>query len=129
MTKEQALHNFWSQFGVSAWDNESVPDEVDFKEMEIEPFPRITYEVITDNFGARNTLTASIWDRSDGWENITTIKRKVAEKVGYGGQMVPYDEGAIWITRGIPFAQRLADEDDSIRRIVINIEVEYLSEV
>ena len=42
--------------------------------------------------------------------------------------MIPTDEGAIWIKLGTPWAQRMSDStDDSIRRIVLAIEVEYIS--
>ena len=41
--------------------------------------------------------------------------------------MVQYDNGAFWIRKGNPWAQRLADEnDDSIRRIVLNVEIEVI---
>jgi hypothetical protein len=39
---------------------------------------------------------------------------------------MPYDKGVIWFKKGNPFLQRMADPDDAIRRIVVNIEVEYL---
>lgn len=121
MTKEQALHTFWSGFDVPAYDQYTVPDDAEL--------PYITYEVITDNFGAQNVLTASIWDRSTSWGKVTGILEKIANLVGYGGHTVRYDNGLLWIKRATPFSQRMDDEDDSIRRIVINVEVEYESEV
>ena len=120
MDKEQALHSFWSQFG-TAYDRNTVPEDA--------ALPRITYEVATDNFGAQNILMGSIWDRSTSWKSVTDILHSIEEALGYGGQTIKYDRGLLWVKRGMPFAQRMADEDDSIRRIVINIEVEYLSEV
>lgn len=121
MDKEQALQKFWEQFDVPAYDSSTVPEDAEL--------PRITYEVITDNFGAQNVLTASIWDRSRSWGSVTSILHKVEQSLGYGGQTLKYENGLLWVKRGVPFAQRMNDPDDSIRRIVINIEVEYLSEV
>ena len=126
MDKEQALHQFWSQFKVDgksipAYDQSTVPDDA--------PFPRITYEVITDNFGVQNVLTASIWDRSKSWQGVTDILHEVEEQLGRGGQTLHCKGGMVWIYRGMPFAQRMPDTDDSIRRIVINIEGEFITEV
>lgn len=121
MDKEQALQSFFEGFGVPAYDENTVPDDA--------PLPRITYQNITDNFGVQNVLTASIWDRSKSWKSVTDILHSIENSMGYGGQTVTYDGGMAWISRGVPFAQRMGDEDDSIRRIVLNIQIEYLSEV
>lgn len=121
MDKEQALQSFFSRFGVTAYDENTVPDNA--------PLPRITYQVITDNFNVQNVLSASIWDRSKSWKSVTDILHEMEKSLGYGGTTIRYDEGMLWLYRALPFAQRMGDEDDSIRRIVLNIEVEYMSEV
>jgi hypothetical protein len=33
----------------------------------------------------------------------------------------------VWIYRGSPFSQRMSDVDDTVRRIIINITVEYFT--
>lgn len=121
MDKEQTLQTFWSQFGVPAYDESTVPEDA--------TYPRITYEVITDNIGVQNTLTASIWARGKGWKEVTDILHTVEETLGYGGETLHCRGGIIWINRGRPFAQRMNDPDDSIRRIVVNIQVEFITEV
>lgn len=121
MDKEQALQSFFSQFDVPAYDEYTVPEDA--------VLPYITYETITDNFGAQNVLTASIWDRNTSWASVIGILHKIENKLGYGGQTINYDGGLLWVKRGMPFAQRMNDTDDSIRRIVLNLEIEYLSEV
>ena len=121
MDKEQALHAFWSQFGVTAYDESTVPEGA--------VLPRITYEVMTDNFGKTNALTASIWDKSRSWGSVTTILHRIENTLGMGGQTIRYSNGMLWVKRAMPFARRMSDPDDSIRRIVMTIEVEYISEV
>lgn len=121
MDKEQALHSFWSRFGVPAYDMNTVPEDA--------PLPRITYEVIVDGFGVQNITTASIWDRSTSWKSVTDILHLIENELGLGGTSIPYTNGLLWVKRGMPFAQRMNDTDDSIRRIVVNTELEYLSEV
>ena len=119
MTKAQALYSFWSGFGLAAYDEQTVPDEA--------VLPYITYETITDSLGNQLPLTASLWYRSNSWETISLKAQQIAAYLGEGGVVIGYEEGALWITRGSSFAQRIEDpNDNSIRRIHININAEYL---
>lgn len=118
MDKEQALNQFWNSFDIPAYDNNTVPDDA--------TYPRITYDVTVNGFGTPTSLFASIWDRSTGWGRITGLAHKIDSRLSEGGQMVSFDGGALWIKKGNPFQQRMSDPDDTIRRIVVNIEVEYL---
>lgn len=118
MNKAQAIHSFWSSFGYPAYDSSTVPEDAGF--------PRITYDVVSDSFGETVLLGASIWDRNMSWVRAEEIAEDISELVGMGGLNVAYDNGMLWLKRGAPFAQRMSDPDDSIRRIVINIEAEYI---
>ena len=120
MNKEQALYDFWASFGVPAYEVTSVPDTASY--------PRITYEGLTDNFGNGVATTISVWSRSTSWAEAEAIKRNIETRLTRGGYTQAFDYGAIWIKRASPFAQRLGEpEDDSIRRIVINLEYEFIS--
>lgn len=119
MTKIQALNKFWNSFGLMAYDEGSVPDNA--------KLPYITYSAGDDDFGYPMSLTASIWYKSKSWATITAKCDEIAERIGRGGVTVPYDGGMIWIYKGSPFAQRMIDPDDSIRRIYINYEAEFIS--
>lgn len=121
MDKAQALHSFWSSFGIPAYDENTVdPDAV---------MPYITYEASTDSFDKTLPLTASIWYHSTSWAAISQKADEIATAISYGGVMQPFDGGAVWIGRGSPFAQRMGDDSDSnIRRIVLNITAEFISE-
>lgn len=121
MDKEQALHQFWSQFGVEAFDRFTTPEEA--------AYPRITYECATDNIGAQLILTGSLWDRSTSWKTVTDLLHTIEAKLGLGGQTINFEGGLLWVKKATPFSQRVGDEDDSIRRIIVNIEVEFISEV
>ena len=121
MNKEQALHSFWSGFGVPAYDENTVPEDA--------ALPRITYEVSVDSFGGQVSLSASIWDRSTSWISVTEVADAVTQALSFGGRSIPYEGGLLWLKKGTPFAQRMGDTDDSIRRIYLNVEAEFLSEV
>lgn len=118
MDKEQAFNSFWNSFDIPAYDASTVPDDA--------PFPRITYNLAINEFGLATSLNASIWDKSTGWGRITDIAHRIDSRLSEGGQTVKYDGGMIWIKKGNPFFQRMGDPDDTIRRIVVIIELEYL---
>lgn len=118
MDKEQAFNSFWNSFDIPAYDANTVPDDA--------PFPRITYNLVVNEFGLPTSLNASIWDKSTGWGRITDIAHRIDSRLSNGGQTVSYDDGMIWIKKGNPLFQRMGDPDDTIRRIVVIIELEYL---
>ena len=123
MTKAAAICDFWAGFGLPAFEENSVPSGVD------EPaFPYITYQLITDSFGDDVAMTASLWYRDSSWVKANAKADEISEAIGYGGDVILYDGGNIWIKRGKPFAQRMGDASDQMsKRIIINIEAEYFS--
>lgn len=119
MNKIQTLDRFWNSFGLKAYDENSVPDNTSF--------PYITYEVTSDSFGNTLAQTASLWYRSSSWSEITEKAQDIDDFITRGGRTIAYDGGAMWIQRGSPWAQRMNDpSDDMIRRIVLNITIEFL---
>ena len=124
MDKEQALHKFWSSFGWKAYDENTVPDNA----MAENNYRYITYSVGTDSLDNTLLLTASLWNRSNSWEDVDKKSHDIARFIET--QVPPsirIDNGRLKIRKGTPFAQRMADEDDSIRRIVLSIIVEFLT--
>ena len=126
MDYQQTLDAFWNGFGVIAFQDDTVPDENQFADMNIAPYPRITYSVSTNDFGVPTSMTASIWARSNSWKTSVSILKQIKNTLKYGGIQLRYDEGVMWIKTGTPFSSNMTDPDDTIRRIVINIETEYL---
>ena len=119
MTALQAIQAFWSSFGLSAYDEHSVPYKTEF--------PYITYTISEDFFDHPVAESVSLWYHSPSWAAIIEKGEQIAEFISRGGRMVGYDGGTIWIKRGSPWAQRLDDpSDDMIRRLVLNIEYEFI---
>lgn len=121
MDKAQALHNFWSSFGLPAYDENSVPEDA--------VMPYITYEVATDSLGYAIALTASIWYHSFSWKEITEKTEEIATAIDAINPVgIKIDHGRLCIFRGSPFAQRMGDDSDKmIRRMVLNITAEFLT--
>lgn len=120
MTKAQAIHNFWSSFGIPAYENTTVNDE------QVGDF-YITYEVVTDSLDRAVPMSASIWKKNTmSWEEISQKAEEISDALTQV-YIVPMRVGYLYITRGTPFAQRMSDEDESTRRIYLNIMAEYLA--
>ena len=120
MTKAAAIYQFWNSFGLTAYEENSVPDDADF--------PYITYQLVTDSFGREIPLTASIWYRSESWTAINAKTEEISAHIGLGGKIIKCDGGRIWIKRGQPFAQNMGDEsDDLIKRKYLNLTFEFLT--
>ena len=120
MTKAAAIYQFWNSFGLTAYEENSVPVEA--------AFPYITYQLVTDSFDREIQLTASIWYRSERWSGINAKTEEISQKISRGGKVISCDGGAIWLKRGQPFAQNMGDEsDDLIKRKYLNITAEFIT--
>ena len=124
MTKEAALYNFWSMFGIPAYEENSVPSGEDGAE-----FPYITYQVVTDSFGNDVAMAGSVWYRSTSWKEANAKAQEISNVLGSGGVTLACDGGIIWLRRGVPFAQSMGDDsDDLIKRKYINITAEFITD-
>ena len=120
MTKAAAIYKFWSGFGLTAYDENTVPTDA--------TFPYITYQLVTDSFEHEVPVTASLWYRSESWTDINSKTEEISQTISRGGKIISCDGGAIWLKRGQPFAQNMRDEsDDLIKRKYLNITAEFLT--
>ena len=120
MTKAAAIYQFWSGFGLTAYEENTVPTDA--------VFPYITYQLVTDSFDREVQVTASLWYRSESWTEINAKTEEISQKISRGGRIIPCDGGAIWLKRGQPFAQNMGDEsDDLIKRKYLNITAEFMT--
>ena len=120
MTKAAAIYQFWNSFGLTAYEENTVPHDADF--------PYITYQLVTDSLKREIPLTASLWYRSENWTTINAKTEEISQKISRGGKIISCDDGAIWLKRGQPFAQSMGDESDNlIKRKYLNITAEFMT--
>ena len=120
MTKAAAIYQFWSSFGLTAYEENTVPTDA--------AFPYITYQLVTDSFDREVPVTASLWYRSESWTAINAKTEEISQKISRGGKIISCDGGAIWLKRGQPFAQSMGDgSDDLIKRKYINLVAEFMT--
>lgn len=121
MTKAAAIYQFWSSFGLTAYEENTVPEDA--------AFPYVTYQLVTDSFDREVAATASLWYRGESWTAINAKTEEISKKIGASGKKIAVDGGGIWIKRGQPFAQNMGDEsDDLIKRKYINISIVFITQ-
>ena len=120
--KTQALYNFFSGFELPVYEENTVPTG-DAKPK----LPYITYSAVTSDFDNNVQISGSLWYSGYSWADADRKAAEINAALAHGGKMIPYTGGALWIRRGTPFAQHMADDDDTIRRIYLNLTAEYLS--
>lgn len=123
MDKWQAIDKFWNSFGIPAYDENTVLSGGNSPKA-----PYITYAALTGSVGQSLSLTASLWYKGYSWSEISNKADQIAEQIGYGFRLEDVDGGHLYLTLGQPFAQRMNDpEDDTIRRVYIIVNAEFLT--
>lgn len=117
----QALQQFWESFGWAAYNENTVPDDA------LDQGSYITYEAGLDGFDSSMALSASLWRRSSSWAIIHAKAAEIENYIEYEmPPAIPIEGGLMRIRKANPFAQDGADDDDTIRRVNINVEVEFM---
>lgn len=120
MTKAAAIYRFWSGFGLTAYEENTVPTDA--------AFPYVTYQLVTDSFDREVSATSSLWYRGESWTAINAKTEEISAHIGLGGKIIKCDGGRIWIKMGQPFAQNMGDEsDDLIKRKYLNLTFEFFT--
>ena len=120
MNKAAAIHQFWSGFGLTAYEENTVPSDA--------AFPYITYQLVTDAFDTDVAMTASLWYRGESWVDVNAKEREISAYIGIGGVIIKRADGRIWLKKGNPFAQNMGDESDNlIKRKYLNVTAEFLT--
>lgn len=117
--KWQAIHAFWNSFEIPAYDETSVPDDA--------VMPYITYNAAVSEFESTVMLNASLWYNSTSWTAISQKADEIAQSIN-GYRLEPLkDNQYLFLSKGTPFAQRMEDTNDRIRRIFINVMGEFFT--
>ena len=121
MTKANALHRFFSSFGMTAYAAASVPEDADF--------PYLTYDLITGAWGGGEVgLSVNLWFYTTSEDGPNAKAEELSQAICLGGKIVPCDGGYIWLKRGSPWCQSLRDEAcPTIKRRYINVTAEYMT--
>ena len=121
MSKATALYQWFSSFGLTAYEESNV-------KVGTKP-PYLTYTYATGDFDSGEVpIIVNLWYQSDSNVAINAKAEEIYARIGRGGVTIPVGDGAIWLKRGSPFCQAIAEPSDAnIRRRYINITAEFLT--
>ena len=117
-SKAGAFHAWMNGFGATAYPAEAVPDDAE------EPY--ITYSFGLAGFGEEFAAQVDLWFPADSVAKANAMCDRIGAELGAGGTFVECDGGALWLKKGSPFWQAVADEPGVIRRYM-NIDIENLT--
>ena len=116
----QAQYQFWSGFGIPAYEENAVPDADDIS------FPYLTYQAINNQWDESSQIFVNIWTRSTSWEQADTLALAVKSRMENGGATAGFTGGMIWFTPGTSFIQNMGDpEDNMIRRKLLTVHAHF----
>ena len=113
-----ALNTFWNSFNVPAFEVSTIPDNVEM--------PYLTYEGAIDDFGNEIATSVNLYYRGKSWKAITEKLDEIEDVISKGVYVNFSDNKSILIRKANPFAQRVAEEDEEVRRYVINLSYEFI---
>lgn len=115
----EAQQAYWSKFGIPAYNELTVPEELRGR------YPYLTYQAVEGSLDGQLTASAALYYRSMSWEGITN---KVTEMKPLINDMVPVQGGYMKVRKpAAHFAQQGTDPDPAVRKMVLTVEVEFLT--
>lgn len=124
MDRWQAQYEFWSQFGVPAYEENSAPDYRNVT------FPYITYEAAASGFYEPVSITASIWDENSSWSRVDALADQIEHFIRHMQVCPKMDGGRYRVYIDGNFANNMGDPDnDKIKRKELNVFFEFMTEV
>ena len=97
-----ALKNFFSGFGIPAYTQDSVPEEV--------TLPYITYTLPAPEWNQKASLQALIWDRTKSNSRIIQLADRIAAELGDQGKKISFTGGYLVIHPETPLVQIQVDQ-------------------
>lgn len=114
MTKAAAIFNFWSGFGLTAYEENSLPKSPEF--------PYVTYQLVTSGDLDHVIGNASLWYRDASIVEVNAKVEEISQAID-GGVILPCESGAIIVRKGTPFSQPMGDDlDNMIKRRILTVD-------
>lgn len=92
----KALYTFFSAFGIPAYVEDSVPNEV--------KAPYITYELAEPDWRGSASIHARVWYRDESFRAITAKVDEIRAALGEGAS-IPTESGAVYLWADDNWAQ------------------------
>lgn len=109
----KALAAFYGSFGIPAYTEDSVPDNV--------TLPYITYTVPQSDVFSGATHQARVWYEGTGYASVSAKADEIIAAIGQGVRLKA-GRGYVCIYPGTPLAQ-MQPADDATRIVYLNLEL------
>lgn len=120
MTKAAAIHQFFSGFGLPAYESASVPQEA--------VLPYLTYESLTGAYDTLpQSLTVNLWYRTTSNVPPNQKVEQISAAIGHTGKRLQVDGGFVWLMRDSPWAFAAPDPDPTIKRRALNLTLRFFT--
>jgi hypothetical protein len=114
-------YQFWSGFGVPAFEENSVPSGENKPD-----FPYITFPTVTSEFDSEYPIIVSVWARGSSWIPAIEIVDVIEAALKDGGINIPYDGGTLWVSMRQPFTTCMGDPNDNeVKRMLIYVTLHF----
>lgn len=122
MNREAAIYEFMRSFGIPAYAETGVPDQAEM--------PYVTYSLIIGSYDNPVSMAVNVWYRTDSEAIINAKVRDIERALCNGGAAIHYETDGntrmVWATKGSPWAQAVQDEDNSVKRRYLNIDLQFM---
>lgn len=108
-----ALYEFFSGFGIPAYLQDTLPDNVQM--------PYITYELMEPEALSTAFFNASLWYKDTSLDAILRKADEIGETIGMGGIGLHTEDGVIRLYRGDKFVQIMSDPNPETKRAYLSM--------
>lgn len=110
----KALKTFASGFGLPAYSNSSVPDEV--------ALPYIVYPMTEPEWDQKASFYMVIWDKTTNYTGLLTVADNILRSVGRGVK-IDLADGYLVIWPESPAVQEMNDKENDLKGIYLNFSI------
>lgn len=110
----QALKSFFSGFGVPAYSETSVPDDIQL--------PYITYPIKEPEWRQPTSFYIVLWCRTKGYADALSKADQILAAIGEGAR-IPTNDGIVVIRPETPLFQEVKDADNDTKALYINLQL------
>lgn len=119
MDKYQAQQTYWAGFGLKAYNELTVPEE------ERDKYPYLTYQLVEGTIDGPVTASASLYYKGTSWAPVLQKAEAMSPEIN---KQIKITGGYMKVRRpAAHFAQQASDPDPMVRRILLTVEIEFLT--
>lgn len=116
----KALYEFFSSFGIPAYEESSIPDDAEL--------PYITYSPAEPIWMETAAITATVWYKSTSLKELFEKVDEIKKAIGEGCGISVESGGCVWFYTDNPFAQMQSTDDDNVKAMYLLIGINALCE-